>query len=114
MAGYILAQLPDMKGSSQIVRQKENAPAIVGQSGGNSECVKVLLGLECGQSQGKIKDCAEMALKQVCFSCQIYLGVILSSFFQIQDPRNSLHNSRQFLATLIKQFYSKPYLKDMG
>lgn len=67
LAGYVLAQLPDMRGSSQVVRQKENAPAIVGQSGGNTECVKVLLGLEFGQSQGKIKDCAELALKQVCY-----------------------------------------------
>lgn len=54
-----------MKGGSQVVRQIENAPAVVGQSGGNTQCVKVLLGLEFGQSQGKIKDCAEFALKQV-------------------------------------------------
>lgn len=66
MAGYVLAQLPDMKGESQVVRQREYAMGVVGQSGGNTECVKVLLGLEFGQTQGKIKECAEMALKQVC------------------------------------------------
>lgn len=61
----MLAQLPDMKGEAQVVRRVSNAPATVGQSGGNTECVKVLLGLDFGQSQGKIKDCAELALKQV-------------------------------------------------
>lgn len=69
LAGYVLAQLPDSRGLSQVVRQKENAPAIVGQSGGNTECVKVLLGLEFGQTQGKIKDCAELALRQVLIFC---------------------------------------------
>lgn len=67
LAGYVLAQLPDMRGASQIVRRVEHAPSVVGQSGGNTECVKVLLGLEFGQTQGKIKDCAEMALKHVSF-----------------------------------------------
>lgn len=65
LSGYILAQLPDMKGEVQVVRQTAGAPAIVGQPGGNTECVKVLLGLDMGRSQGKIKSCAELALKQV-------------------------------------------------
>lgn len=65
LAGYILAQLPDMKGNPHVVRQEANAPAIVGHTGGNSECAKVLLKLDFGQSQGQIKDLAELALKQV-------------------------------------------------
>lgn len=60
-----------------MVRQTANAPGVVGQSGGNSECAKVLLGLEFGQSQGKVKDCAELALKQVWFSaCQFSLQLL--------------------------------------
>lgn len=54
-----------MKGEAQVIRKIANAPAKVGQPGGNVECVKVLLTLDFGQSQGKIKDCAELALKQV-------------------------------------------------
>lgn len=65
LAGYVLAQLPDTKGVPQIVRYTANASATVGQPGGNTECVKVLLGLDFGQSQGEIKACAELALKQV-------------------------------------------------
>lgn len=42
-----------------------NAPAKVGQPGGNTECIKVLMTLDFGQSQGKVKECAELALKQV-------------------------------------------------
>lgn len=64
-AGYVLAQLPEMKGNPQIVRHQANAPCTVGQPGGNTECAKVLLKLDFGQSQGQIKDCAELALKQV-------------------------------------------------
>lgn len=63
--GYLLAQLPEMKGEPQVVRKVANAPAKVGQPGGNTECVKVLLTLDFGQSQGKIKECAELALRQV-------------------------------------------------
>lgn len=54
-----------MKGVPQVIRRAANAPAKVGQSGGNTECVKVLLTLDFGQSQGKIKECAELALRQV-------------------------------------------------
>lgn len=54
-----------MKGESQVIRRLPNAPAKVGQPGGNTECVKLLLTLDFGQSQGKIKDAAELALKQV-------------------------------------------------
>lgn len=62
MAGYILAQLPDMKMLPQKVRTVANSPCGVGMPGGNSECPKVLLELDFRQSQGKIKDCAEVAL----------------------------------------------------
>ncbi|KAJ8984462.1 hypothetical protein NQ317_012528 [Molorchus minor] len=96
LAGYTLAQLPEMKGEPQIIRREANAPAKVGQPGGNTVCVKVLLTLDFGQSQGKIKDCAELALKQ------------------IQDSSNSLHNVRKFILLLVRQFYTKPYLKDIG
>ncbi|KAJ8949813.1 hypothetical protein NQ318_000511, partial [Aromia moschata] len=64
LAGYTLAQLPEMKGEPQVIRRIADAPAKVGQPGGNTECVKVLLTLDFGQSQGKIKECAELALKQ--------------------------------------------------
>lgn len=60
-----MAQLPEMKGQSQVIRMEANAPAKVGQPGGNTDCVKVLMTLDFGQSQGKIKECAELALKQV-------------------------------------------------
>ncbi|CAG9856312.1 unnamed protein product [Phyllotreta striolata] len=96
LAGYVLAQLPEMKGEPQAVRKFANAPARVGQSGGNTECVKVLLTMDFGQSQGKIKECAELSLKQ------------------IQDSNNSLHNARKFVMLLVKQFYTKPYLIDIG
>ncbi|KAF5275551.1 hypothetical protein FQR65_LT04154 [Abscondita terminalis] len=95
MSGYILAQLPESKGQRQVVRIAANAPSIVGQPGGNTECVKVLLGLGMGQTQGEIKSCAELALKQ------------------IQDPNNSLHNSKSFLCLITNQLYLKPYLKDL-
>lgn len=65
LAGYVLAQLPDMKGEPQTVRHIANAPFTVGQPGGNTECVKVLLGLDFRQAQGEIKTSAELALKQV-------------------------------------------------
>ncbi|CAG9823224.1 unnamed protein product [Phaedon cochleariae] len=96
LAGYLLAQLPEMKGEPQVIRRVPNASARVGQAGGNTECVKVLLTLDFGQSQGKIKESAELALKQ------------------IQDASNSLHNARKFVMLLVKQFYTKPYLKDIG
>ncbi|KAF2894637.1 hypothetical protein ILUMI_11535 [Ignelater luminosus] len=95
LAGYVLAQLPDTKGVPQIVRYTANASAPVGQPGGNTECVKILLGLDFGQSQGEIKNCAELALKQ------------------IQDPANSLHSSRKFLSLLVTQLYMKPYLQEI-
>ncbi|ENN72840.1 hypothetical protein YQE_10520, partial [Dendroctonus ponderosae] len=95
MAGYVLAQLPDIKGSSQKVRLAANAACAIGTPGGNTECPKVLLGLDFGQSQGKIKDCAEVALAK------------------IQDPCNSMHNANSFLKMLLKQFYIKPYLKGL-
>lgn len=56
-----------MKGDPRIVRHVPNAPCKVGQPGGNTQCVKFLMSLDFGQSQGKIKECAEMALKQVTF-----------------------------------------------
>ncbi|CAH0560105.1 unnamed protein product [Brassicogethes aeneus] len=96
LAGYILAQLPDMKGEPRMVRHQENAPFKVGQPGGNTDCVKLLLSLDFGQSQGQIKECAELALKQ------------------IQDPLNSMHNAKKFLFLLVKQFYLKSYLRDIG
>ncbi|XP_028134145.1 ectopic P granules protein 5 homolog isoform X1 [Diabrotica virgifera virgifera] len=96
LAGYILAQLPEMKGEPQVIRKFANAPSKVGQSGGNTECVKVLLTMDFGQSQGKIKECAGLALKQ------------------IQDSNNSLHNARKFVMLIVKQFYTKPYLTDVG
>ena len=65
LAGYVLTQLPEMKGSQQVVRKTANAPSIVGQPGGNTECPKVLLKLDFGHTQGKIKQCAELALKEV-------------------------------------------------
>lgn len=65
LAGYLLAQLPDTKGQSRIVRNCADAPGTVGQPGGNTECVKVLLGLDFGQTQGEIKGYAESALKMV-------------------------------------------------
>lgn len=60
LAGYVLAQLP-----GRSVRMEPNAECTVGQPGGNTECVKLLLGLEFGQTQGKIKECAEYALRRV-------------------------------------------------
>ncbi|XP_060530773.1 ectopic P granules protein 5 homolog [Cylas formicarius] len=96
LGGYILAQLPEMKGHPQTVRRTGNAPCGAGQPGGNTECSKVLMVLDFGQSQGKIKDCAVLALNQ------------------IQDPGNSLRNSKAFLWLLLKQFYVKPYLRDIG
>lgn len=54
-----------MKGNPQCVRQVPNAPSIVGHPGGNVECAKILLKLDFGHTQGQIKDCAEMALRQV-------------------------------------------------
>lgn len=65
LAGFVLAQLPDTKGEPQKVRHAANVPGTVGQPGGNVECVKILLNLDFGQSQGEIKACAELALKQV-------------------------------------------------
>lgn len=65
IAAYVLAQLPEMKGSPQTIRKIGIAPAAVGQPGGNIECPKVLLKLDFGYTQGKIKDCAELALKEV-------------------------------------------------
>ncbi|RZB40249.1 ectopic P granules protein 5 -like, partial [Asbolus verrucosus] len=56
LGGYILAQLPEMKGEPQVVRRRAYAPARVGQTGGNIECAKVLMSLGFGQSQGKIKE----------------------------------------------------------
>lgn len=56
-----------MKGNPQCVRHVPNAPSIVGHPGGNNECAKILLKLDFGQSQGQIKDCAEMALRQVSY-----------------------------------------------
>ncbi|XP_056634672.1 ectopic P granules protein 5 homolog [Diorhabda sublineata] len=96
IAGYVLAQLPEMKGEPQVIRKFPNAPSRVGQPGGNSECVKILMTMDFNQSHGKIKECAEVALKQ------------------IQDSNNSLHNARKFVMLLVKQFYTKPYLIDIG
>lgn len=95
LAGYILAQLPDMKGQPLTVRCKGGAANPVGQPGGNTECAKVLLKLDFGQSQGKIKECAELALKQ------------------IQNPSNSLHNVGYFLSLMLSHFYTQPYLNDI-
>lgn len=95
LAGYILAQLPEMKGEPQIVRRNAYAPARVGQTGGNTECVKVLMSLGFGQSQENIKECEELALRK------------------IQDAENSMHNASKFLELLVKQFYIKPYLKNV-
>ncbi|XP_050307718.1 ectopic P granules protein 5 homolog [Anthonomus grandis grandis] len=95
MAGYILAQLPEMKVFPQKIRITPNAPSAVGTPGGNVECTKVLLGLDFHQSQGKIKDVAAVALSK------------------IQDPSNSLHNANSFLWMLIRQFYIKPYLRNI-
>lgn len=66
LGGYILAQLPEMKGKPQVVRRRANAPSKVGQPGGNTECAKILLKLDFGQSQGKLKEYAELALNEVC------------------------------------------------
>ncbi|XP_066259328.1 ectopic P granules protein 5 homolog [Euwallacea similis] len=95
MAGYVLAQLPDMKALPRKVRTSANAPSPIGTPGGNPECARILLELDFGQSTGKIKDCAQYALTK------------------IQDPHNSLHNAREFLMTLLKQFYSSPYIKSV-
>lgn len=54
-----------MKGNPQIIRKDGNVSCAIGQPGGNLECRKILLKLDFGQSQGKIKDYAELALKQV-------------------------------------------------
>ncbi|XP_044253867.1 ectopic P granules protein 5 homolog isoform X2 [Tribolium madens] len=96
LAGYILAQLPEMKGAPQVVRRHAYAPCRVGQTGGNSECAKILMSLGFGQSQGKIKECEELALKK------------------IQDAENSMHNAAKFVELLVKQFYIKPYLNDLS
>lgn len=96
LAGYILAQLPDMKGKPQTVRRIENAPGTVGQPGGNTDCPKILLTLDFGQTQGKLKDAAQLALNM------------------IQEPTNSLHNINSYLWLLLKQFYVKGYLKDVN
>lgn len=95
LGGYVLAQLPEMKGEPQVVRHHPFAPSRVGQTGGNVECTKVLMRLDFGQSQGKIKECEELALNK------------------IQDAENSMHNASKFLELLTKQFYIKPYLKDV-
>ncbi|KAF7282452.1 hypothetical protein GWI33_002679 [Rhynchophorus ferrugineus] len=96
LAGYVMAQLPEMKGRPQLVRRTENASSRVGQPGGNADCPKILLSLDFGQSQGKIKEAAQLALNM------------------IQDPANSLHNADMFLWSLLKQFYIKGYLKDVS
>ncbi|KAK9871044.1 hypothetical protein WA026_010002 [Henosepilachna vigintioctopunctata] len=96
MGGYILAQLPEMKGQPQVIRKTANANSRVGQPGGNTECVKILLKLDFGQTQGKLKECAELALNQ------------------IQDSNNSLHNAKHFLLLLTKHFYNKPYYRDIS
>ncbi|KAK9711668.1 hypothetical protein QE152_g25341 [Popillia japonica] len=96
VAAYVLAQLPEMKGNPQTVRRIANSPGTVGQPGGNMECPKILLKLDFGYTQGKIKDCAEMALKE------------------IQSPANSLHSVLSFLNMLLNQFYIKSYLRDIG
>nr|XP_022906095.1 ectopic P granules protein 5 homolog [Onthophagus taurus] len=97
LAGYILAQLPDNKGNNiQTIRKSANSPGTVGQPGGNSECPKILLKLDFGYTQGKIKECAELALKET------------------QNPNNSLHNVSVFLINLLNQFYIKSYLRDIG
>ncbi|CAH1956914.1 unnamed protein product [Acanthoscelides obtectus] len=96
LAGYILAQLPEPKGESRTIRKSANAPCKVGQPGGNTECVKILMGLDFGHSQGKIKECAEAALRQ------------------IQDPNNSLHSAKRFIKLFVVQFYTRPYIIDMG
>lgn len=88
LAGYILAQLPDKK-ESQFIRKFANAPSRVGESGGNSECSQILLKLDFGQTQGKIKECAQLALNK------------------IQNSENSLHNVHDFLLLLTSQFYNK-------
>lgn len=85
-----------MKGEPQVVRKVANALSKVGQPGGNKECAKVLMSFDFGQNQGKIKECEELALKQ------------------IQDGGNSLHNVGTFLGILVKQFYIQPYLRDIG
>ncbi|XP_045481046.1 ectopic P granules protein 5 homolog [Harmonia axyridis] len=96
LGGYILAQLPEMKGKPQIVRRHSNAPAKVGQPGGNTECAKILLKLDFGQSQGKLKEYAELALNE------------------IQDPTNSLHNVADFLTLMTNEFSDKLYFKDLS
>ncbi|KAL1505767.1 hypothetical protein ABEB36_005253 [Hypothenemus hampei] len=93
MAGYVLAQLPEVKVLPRSVRFVSKAPNAIGTPGGNPECSKILLEMDFGQSQGKIKECAGMVLAK------------------IQDPANSLHNANGFLTMLLNQFYSKPYLK---
>ncbi|XP_017775624.1 PREDICTED: ectopic P granules protein 5 homolog [Nicrophorus vespilloides] len=95
VGGYVLAQLPESKGKSQTVRSTPNSPCTVGQPGGNAEVSKMLLKLDFGQSQGKIKECAEGVLRQ------------------IQDPANSLHNVKDFLNNILQQFYTYSYLKEM-
>lgn len=84
-----------MKGGPQVVRRYAYAPCRVGQTGGNTECAKVLMSLGFGQSQGKIKECEELVLKK------------------IQDAENSMHNALKFVELLVKQFYNKPYLKNL-
>lgn len=67
LAGYVLAQLPEMKGNAQTIRKSANAACTVGQPGGNTEAPKILLKLDMGYTQGKIKECAEVALKEVSY-----------------------------------------------
>lgn len=62
LAGYVLAQLPNMKSGTEVVRHTENAPSAIGHNGGNSDAANVLLKLDF---EPKIKESAYLVLKEV-------------------------------------------------
>lgn len=116
LGGYVMSQLPEAKGNPQRVRTADSSPCAVGQPGGNTEVCKILMKMDFGQNQGKIKECAEKALKQVSFlnmSQPHMLYTTQIGVFQIQDPKNSFHNVNAFLRSLLLVFYTKPYLKEI-
>lgn len=77
LAGYVLAQLPNMKSGTEAIRYTENAPAAIGRSGGNTDVANVLLKLDFEQ---KIKESAHLVLREVgCIIINMFL--VLNLFF---------------------------------
>lgn len=95
IAGYILAQLPDTKALPKKIRREANASGAIGTPGGNSECAKILLELDFGQSQGKIKESAQFSLVKVTLLLNLWYCV----YFHIDDCRFKILRIRSITAT---------------